>query len=219
MRWRWRIVSVWVMTVVAAPRWSLRSPNAETVRKFLAAQTGQPFAYAPVGVTRVPGAVALRGYEFDCNSVLLGRGEAVFARACAALRKWRMFPAPWTRIAPTGAPIREGQTLAMQARALGGWWLNACRIVYVMDEVEGGVRRFGFAYGTLPAHVEEGEERFSIELHPDEAVWYDLRAFSRPRYWPVRLAKPLARRLQRRFVRESLAAMRAAVGAKAKGGA
>ncbi len=198
------------MSAVATPRWSLRSPNAETVRRFLAEQTGQEFAYAAAGVTRRPVA-EMRGYDFDWNTVLLGEGEAAFARGCAALKAWRMFPARWTRIAPNGAPIREGETLAMQAHALGGWWLNACRIVYVVDGSEGGVRRFGFAYGTLPAHVEEGEERFTVELHPDGAVWYDLRAYSRPRYWPVRLAKPLARELQRRFVRESLAAMRAAV--------
>jgi uncharacterized protein (UPF0548 family) len=98
----------------------------------------------------------------------------------------------------------------MQAHALGLWWLNACCIVYVIDETE-PVRSFGFAYGTLAAHVERGEERFSVELHADGAVWYDLRAFSRPRYWPVRLTKPLARCLQRRFVRDSQAAMQQAV--------
>jgi uncharacterized protein (UPF0548 family) len=36
------------------------------------------------------------------------------------------------------------------------WWLNACRIVYVVDE-EGPVKRFGFAYGTLPEHAESGK--------------------------------------------------------------
>jgi uncharacterized protein (UPF0548 family) len=28
---------------------------------------------------------------------------------------------------------------------------------------DGPVRRFGFAYGTLPDHVESGEERFTVE--------------------------------------------------------
>jgi uncharacterized protein (UPF0548 family) len=149
-------------------------------------------------------------YTIDHNRTKLGDGAAAFDAACAALRAWRMFPAPWTRITPTDAPFRVGQTLAMQARALGIWWLNGCRIIYVLDE-SAPVRRFGFAYGTLPAHVEQGEERFSVELQPDGSVWYDLRAFSRPRFWPVRLAKPLARRLQMRFVRESMAAMRQAV--------
>jgi len=139
----------------------------------------------------------------------------VFAAACAALQAWRMFPAPWTAIIPADTPIRVGEVVAMQAHAAGLWWLNACRIVYVFDEAE-PVRRFGFAYGTLGAHVEQGEERFTVELLADGAVWYDLLAFSRPRYWPVRLAKRAARRLQRRFVRESQAAMRAAVAQAVK---
>jgi len=123
-----------------------------------------------------------------------------------------MFPEPWTHISPVVAPLREGQVVAMLAHAMGLWWLNACRIVYVFDE-RGPVQRFGFAYGTLAAHVEQGEERFSVELREDGSVWYDLRAFSRPRFWPVRLAKPFARKLQRRFVRDSQQSMRAAVQA------
>ena len=203
------------MSDAATPRWFLRSPTPDEIGAFIGAQAGQAFSYDAVGATRDDTLRAVRGFDFDCNRVRLGEGEAVFERACAALRAWRMFPVPWTRIAPAGAAIREGQVLAMQAQALGLWWDNACRIVYVLDENMGGVRRFGFAYGTLPAHVESGEERFSVELHTDGTVWYDLRAFSRPRYWPVRIAKPVARALQRRFVRESQAAMRvaAAMGA------
>ncbi len=79
------------------------------------------------------------------------------------------------------------------------------------------MRRFGFAYGTLPAHVEQGEERFTVERHANGEVWYDLRAFSKPRYWPVRIGKPLARRLQRRFVRDSQRAMLAAVKEDGRG--
>lgn len=213
MRGAVELTMVRTMSNADSPRWSVRPPRAAEVSAFLAAQERCNFGYATVGVTRDDAARALRGYNFDCNRVRLGDGEVVFEKACAALRAWRMFPAPWTRIWPGDAPIRAGQTLAMQAHALGGWWMNGCRIVYVLEENEGAARRFGFAYGTLPAHVEEGEERFSVELHADGAVWYDLRAFSRPRYWPVRLAKPLARRLQRRFVRESLAAMCAVIGA------
>jgi uncharacterized protein (UPF0548 family) len=197
------------MSAPTTPRWSWREPTHGEVTAFLARQTGAPWGYRDVGATadndRAPA-----GYTLDHNRAKLGEGAAAFAAACAALRAWRMFPAPWTRIGPTGAPIRVGETLAMQAHALGFWWMNACRIVYVIDELT-PVRRFGFAYGTLPAHVEEGEERFSVEMLADGSVWYDLRAFSRPRYWPVRLGKPLARRLQWRFVRESQAAMQRAV--------
>lgn len=189
------------------PRVFLSPPEAKDIAAFLERQASEPFSYRELGASS-HGAPA--GYNVDHNRVRVGRGLATFEAACEALRAWRMFPAPWTRIAPANAPLNEGQTVAMQAQALGVWWLNACRVVYVVDEV-GPVRRFGFAYGTLRAHVEQGEERFLVEMQPDESVWYDLRAFSRPRYWPVRLGKPLARKLQWRFVRESLAAMQRAV--------
>ena len=48
--------------------------------------------------------------------------------------------------------------MAVLARSLGLWWLNACRIVCVIDE-DRPVTGFGFAYGTLPDHAESGEER------------------------------------------------------------
>lgn len=177
--------------------WFLRKPSQQVVHDFLARQRREPFSYPEVGQSR-SGTPA--GYDLDHNRVRLGAGLTVYEAACAALRRWEMFPRPWTQIEPADTPIEQGNVVAMVAHALGVWWLNACRIVYVLDEAE-PVRRFGFAYGTLTGHVERGEERFSVELLADGSVWYDVRAFSRPRFWPVRLAYPLARRLQRRFVR------------------
>jgi uncharacterized protein (UPF0548 family) len=102
--------------------------------------------------------------------------------------------------------------VAVIARLFGLWWLNACRIVYVVDE-GGPVQRYGFAYGTLLEHAESGEERFTVEWHePDDAVWYEILAFSRPHHVLARLGYSLARRLQRRFARDSAAAMQRAVG-------
>ena len=64
----------------------------------------------------------------------------------------------------------------------------------------------------VKGRAEMGEERFSVEWREDGTVWYDLLAFSRPRLWLARLAHPLTRRVQRRFARESKAAMQAACG-------
>lgn len=216
--------------------WSLTAPSEAEIRAFLARQAEQPFSYPGVGLTRTlppgpGGAGPPAGYDLDHNRTRLGEGEDDFSAARRAIDRWVMFPHGWTRIVghgepdpATGAPpAREGTVVAMLARALGVHWRSSCRIVYVLDAeeaMEGGagpVRRYGFAYGTLPGHVEYGEERFSVEMHPDGSVWYDLLAFSRPRYWAARLAKPAARRLQRRFVRDSLAGMRRAV-AEERGG-
>ena len=201
------------MIAAGKPRWMRRAPTPADVTGFLESQRANAaaleFSYSEKGRTRT-GTAPPPGYNLDHNRTRIGEGEADFVAACEALRGWRMFPAPLARILPGTPPIEEGMVVVMLAEALGFHWLNACRIVYVIAQ-EAPVRRCGFAYGTLPAHVEQGEERFSVELHADGSVWYDLLAFSRPRYWPVRIAKPLARRLQARFVRESQAAMRAAV--------
>jgi uncharacterized protein (UPF0548 family) len=187
--------------------WSFALPSAGSIEVFLEQQRRLGFSYPEIGRS-LDGSPA--GYNIDHNRVMLGSGEETFCAACAALRSWRMFPAPWTRIDPVNAPIAEGQVVAMLAQVYGLWWLNACRIVYTIDETT-PTRRFGFAYGTLPGHVECGEERFSVEWLADDTVWYDLRAFSRPRFWLVKLAKPLARGLQRRFAVESKLAMQRAV--------
>src|SRR5262249_53830390 len=100
-----------------------------------------------------------------------------------------------------------GAAVATLTPAFGAWWLNPCRVVYAEEEP----RRFRFAYGTLPDHVEVGEERFTVELLEDNSVWYDIYAFSRAGHWLTWLGYPLPRRLQRKFGRDSVAALTAAV--------
>jgi uncharacterized protein (UPF0548 family) len=185
--------------------WSVRRPSLEQIRRHREQQRELAFSYEAVGAT-LHGAVPA-GFDHDHNRQPLGAGAATFTAARDAIRAWAMFPAPLTQILPAGIPIVEGEVAAVVAHALGLWWLNAARIVYVIDEP----RRFGFAYGTLPGHVERGEERFLVEWLDDDSVWYDLSAFSRPGYWMARLARPLTRRLQRRFARLSKTAMRNAV--------
>jgi uncharacterized protein (UPF0548 family) len=177
------------MVVPTKPRFSLRAFRPAEIAVFLDAlnadEESPAFSYLEVGASR-HNAERPHGYDLDHNRVRIGHGLADYEAACAAIRTWKMFPAPWTRISPAEAPIVVGGIVAMQAHALGLWWMNAARIVYTISE-DGPTRRYGFAYGTMRPHVEEGEERFSVELHPDGDVWYDLRAFSRPRYWPVRI--------------------------------
>jgi uncharacterized protein (UPF0548 family) len=127
------------------------------------------------------------------------------------LERWDHFRLGWVETWPPDTPIQVGQVVAVMARLFGLWWLNACRIVYVVDE-QGPVKRLGIAYGTLPEHAESGEERFTVEWNgADDAVWYDILAFSRPQQRLARLGYRLARRLQKRFTRDSAAAMRRAV--------
>ena len=185
----------------------LTEPSTQVVREFIAAQRDSPFSYAAVGATN---AVPPPEYTLDHNRIQLGLGNSVYEHAVEALRGWRQFDLGWVKIVPPGSRIEVGTTVAVQARTFGFWSLSACRIVYLISD-EGPIKRFGFAYGTLADHVERGEERFTIEWHrKDNSVWYDILAFSRPRHPLVRTAFPLARMLQKRFVKDSLATMTAA---------
>ena len=175
----------------------ITEPSDDDVAKFISGQRESEITYAEVGATNITPPSA--GYTVDHNRIQLGHGEATYKRAVEALREWGQFELGWVTIVPRGVEIKVGATVAVKARAFGTWSLSASRVVYVIDEA----RRFGFAYGTLPDHVECGEERFLIEWLPDDSVWYDILAFSKPRHPLVRLSAPMARRLQKRFARES----------------
>jgi uncharacterized protein (UPF0548 family) len=184
---------------------SFWKPDNESIDRWLEAQQQRPLNYPEVGATRdQPPA---RGYNIDRYEIQLGSGQEAYTRAVAAIRGLHMWDFDWIQLCWPTTPIAAGSILATLTRQLGLWFLNACRIVYVLDEP----RRFGFAYGTVQGHVEAGEERFLVEWRADDTVWYEILAFSRPAHWLLRLGYPFARRLQRRFGADSLQAIAQAV--------
>jgi uncharacterized protein (UPF0548 family) len=183
----------------------LREPGKDRVRDFLATEGGRPFSYEHVGATR---ATPPARHVVDHNRIRLGEGPETWRRAVLAMRAWTMFRLGWVRLLPEAAPLEPGVSVAIVVRLAPLLWsLNTARIVYTVDEPD----RFAFAYGTLPAHAEQGEERFTIERLSDGSVWYDILAFSRPQHPLVWLGYPVTRALQRRFARDSMRAMVAAV--------
>lgn len=185
-------------------------PSEEFVRQFIASQQDLPFSYAQVGATRSQPRDGHLGYNTDHNRVKLGAGEETYQRAVSALRSWKQFELGWVTVVPPGKPLAVGTTVAVRTKTFGFWSLNAARIVYVIDDGQTHNARFGFAYGTLPDHVERGEERFTIEWQANDSVWYDIYAFSRPKHPLARLGFLVTRMLQKRFARDSLAVMKIA---------
>jgi uncharacterized protein (UPF0548 family) len=180
----------------------IRRPPLQAIEKFLFRQRNEPFSYDEVGATRerLPA-----GYTVDHNRVRLGKGREIFDRASESLQRWDMFKLGWVELFRPDTPIEIHASVGVLIHHFQFYSLNACRIVYEINEE----RRFGFAYGTLQDHAEQGEERFSIEWSAeDDSVWYDILAFSRPRQWQARIARPLSRLFQKRFARDSMAAMK-----------
>ncbi len=182
-----------------------RRPSRADIDRFITQSAELPLSYRPVGILHAPSAAA----RITDVRAAIGRGDADFARACAALRDWRQCDIGWVELHPHGAAVDVGTNVAVVVRHLGFWSMNGCRVVYHVGD---GGTRFGYAYGTLPTHAEAGEELFEVSL--DEAtgeVVYRLRATARPRALLARIGAPIARSLQARFRRDSADAMRRAI--------
>ena len=183
---------------------SLNKPTPDTIRRYLAAQAASEFTYSSVGATATHPPT---GFLVAHTRTKLGEGKKTFQIARAALERWDQFNLGWLEAYSPEMRIQAGEVMAVVAHVIGLWWLNACRIIYVVDEVE-SIQRFGFAYGTLPDHAATGEERFLIEWNQaDDSVWYDILSFSRARHILARIGYPMFRRKQIQFGRESAAAM------------
>ena len=180
---------------------SLKYPDKETLDWFLEGRKQEVFSYKELGQSQEKRII---GYDNDHNKILLGQGEVIWENAKTALNNWQQFPEPWTKIYPNTTPLLKGNTVVVLFKLFGLWWHNSARIVYNYDEAD----RYGFAYGTLLEHVEQGEEFFWIERDKKGDIYYHIQAFSKPRFWLAKLAYPIARMYQRKFVKESLASMK-----------
>ncbi|MEO1996181.1 MAG: DUF1990 domain-containing protein [Planctomycetaceae bacterium] len=188
---------------------SLRKPAERRVREFMESQAEYEYSYHPyVGATRNDECPA--GYVVDRTRIQLGSGEGTYQIAKTALLDWQHYGCDWLSLYRPAEMCAVGHDVAVVARAVGVWSTNVCRVVYVIDEEE-PIRRSAFAYGTLPGHVEMGEERFQIEWHPDDSVWFEILAFSRPNHLLVYLAYPYIRSIQKQFGRDATRALQAAV--------
>ncbi|MGY2896122.1 DUF1990 family protein [Deinococcus sp. UYEF24] len=197
----------------------LRRPTPAQALTFLKEQRQQGYTYPDVGESR--DGLRPDGYNIDHRKARLGSGEACFEAARTAMRAWRMFETPWIRLTNPQAPFQVGETLVVQVKHLGFYSLVPDRVVYTIDEPG----RFGFAYGTLSGHAEQGEERFLVthDLEEDGSpnkgdaatggtVRFELFAFSRPRHPLARLGAPAVRLLQRAAAHAYTEAMRRAIG-------
>jgi uncharacterized protein (UPF0548 family) len=180
-------------------------PSPEEIVTFIEVSRHLPLSYGQA--TMIDQRAA--GFRTDQLSTVVGQGLAAFERAKNALAVWRHFDVGWVELFPRGAPIQRGTVVAVLIRHLGCWSLNGCRIVQVIETES----EFGFAYGTLTNHAEQGEELFKVSVCAETGqVSYLIRVASKPRALLARLGTPAVRVLQARFRRDSAAALGRAIG-------
>ena len=183
-----------------------RRPSTSEIDRFLRHAADLPLSYGPIGIAIEP-----RGRRLDETTARIGRGRADFKRARAAIEGWKQCNLGWVETFPSDALVSAGTVVAVLIRHLGFWSLNSCRVLYHVGG-PGDETRFGFAYGTLTAHAEGGEELFEIFMDPvTEDVMYRIRATSWPRAVLARIGQPIVRVLQARFREHSTEAMRRAI--------
>ena len=192
------------------PMFSLRLPTPNALDSFVRKVSGCAYN-TPLGVA---GSGAPAGWLVDDVDAIVGMGNAAFDAATAAIRAWSHLELGWFRVhRPEQTPLEPGVVVAYSTRIARVWMTFACRIVSVIDDVDAdGTRRFGYVYATIGNHAAKGEERVLVTLNPSTGeVHGSIRAVSRPARWYTWVGLPVARRAQRLFKPEALAALAAAV--------
>jgi len=176
------------------------------LERVVAQEAAADLTYAGVGAT-VRGETPT-GYRRDSWEVDVGPDDASrFARCGSAVLQWAAQRGAGIQVVPD-SPVLSGMTYALVLPLPVGYAIATARIVHVVQTAE----TIGFAYGTLPAHPEEGEEIFLVHRRGGRVI-FEVSAFSRPRDALARLGYPVTRWLQQRTNRTYLEALRAIAAA------
>lgn len=141
-----------------------------------------------------PAELGLHRWTITDHQEVLGHGEDCFREASHRLLSWQ---------AHRNARVRA-QRYGPLVRLHIGPRVSSC---YILLEEQTPTRTV-LVYGTLPAHVELGEEAFIIDFAPDGTVTGRVIAFSRHAWWLAKLGGPIARTVQRWANRAYVTGMR-----------
>ncbi|HQZ34322.1 MAG TPA: DUF1990 domain-containing protein [Ilumatobacteraceae bacterium] len=182
----------------------LTRPSVEDLRPLVDAGRSGSLTYEPVGISHT--LTVPTGYRLDRWSRVIGTSNDVFERACEAIRTWQIHRGAGLVVCADEPPTVDA-VVALCAPLPIGYIDIVCRVVTAADLPD----RFGFAYGTLSVHPEQGEESFTVIREADGTIVFEIVAVSRPRHFLARALPPVARILQRRATARYLDAMTSVV--------
>lgn len=163
----------------------------------LAGLADLPYTYPEVGATagELPD-----GYHHVRESAVIGRGRERFESAASRVMRWGMLRGAGLRVTASSDVADIGSVVVVRMGPIRA----PSRVAYVVDDEN----RRGFAYGTLKGHPEAGEEFFGVRYDPStDAVYAEVRAFSRHATWWSKAAGPITSLTQRLVTRRYLAAV------------
>lgn len=141
----------------------------------------------------------------------LGDADGTFEAASDAMRRWIGHDGPRIVRNPEQPPIVAGERLRL-AIPVGLIYATAtCEIVDVTNEPD----RFGFSYGTLRHHFQQGQEWFLVQRDESGHVRLTVDAIFISGCVLTRLAGPIATILQNRAINAYLEAVRSDTTANA----
>lgn len=141
--------------------------------------------------------LGLAGWKITDSSLVLGHGRECFDRAAQRLFSWQAHHY-------AGVSVRElGENRVELAI---GPTRSRCLILEHRTEDDQAL----MVYGTLPGHVEKGEEAFHIVMEPDGTVRGRCVAFSRHAWIWAKIGAPVARLVQLYITRRYLKGMKPA---------
>lgn len=175
------------------------------MRAFISSQRDARSTYATLGATEREALFAID------RSEIVGEGIQDLARGKRALERWAQYPAPWTHVVSEHAPPEVGDVTCARLRHLGFWSLVACRVTRIEDDEHSRA----IEIETLEGHAEIGVETFSLSLDEHDRVIHRIASRSGPGHLLTRIGEPVMRHYQERFLRESPAAVRAAIARSA----
>lgn len=144
-----------------------------------------------------PAALGLAGWTITNSSMVLGHGRQCFDQATHRLFTWQAHRSAGVRVRDIGSDTVELTIGPTRSRCL-------------ILEQETDANRSLLVYGTLPGHVESGEEAFQVSISPDGTVTGRCVAFSRHALIWARIGAPVARLVQLYITRRYLQGMKPA---------
>lgn len=148
------------------------------------------------------------GFRTLSRTEVIGHGAADRDRAVANLLSGRAHQAAGAKLSRDDREIGENDPLTpgdvvtvTPGRGVMRLLASPCLVLTAGHRNDGShlTEIDEMIYGSLPGHVECGEERFAVTLENDGTVTATVSAFSRPGRLVTRVGGPVARMTQRRM--------------------